>query len=253
MAAGTETGLAVQEVAYAGLDALRGAVDLDLCAYLHAVPGLGPQLYLRAPDLSTMDAAQAFDLFSALRDALTDTTPGVRDLRVTTFHAVAVHTTGPTSQGLFVAGRRNEPLHTVARNLVASLCQAIGVACHAVEDAVRPAPAGPSDRQPVRVAAEVDDSVARAEVVVRAGGETLEGRAEGSTTTTAVAEATLTAIGADLKIGDVTDGEVAGERVVIALVHDGEGRSAVAAALGGTDPMTATVVAVLDAAARLGR
>ena len=42
VAAGSETGLAVQEVAYAGLDALRTAVELDLCAYLHAVPGLGP-------------------------------------------------------------------------------------------------------------------------------------------------------------------------------------------------------------------
>jgi hypothetical protein len=246
----TDGALAVQEVAYAGLDALRAAVPLDLCAYLHAIASEGPQLYLRAPDLSTMDASHAFDLFSALRDALTVESPDTRSLRIAGFDAFAVRTRGESSDGLFVLGRRDGALDQRERDLVAGVCTAAGIACHAVEASTfRPR----TPRVPTRVAAEVADHVARATVVIAAGDDAREGSGEGATTTRAVAAATLDALGGDLKVGDVADGEVAGERVVIALVHDGDGASAVAAALGGDDPLQAAAVAVLDAASRLGR
>lgn len=242
--------LAVQEVAYAGLDALRAAVPLDLCAYLHAVAGEGPQLYLRAPDLSSMDASHAFDLFSSLRDALGVSSPEVRSLRIAGFDAVAVRSAGTASDGLFVLGRRDTPLDQRERDLVTGVCGAAGIACHAVEaSTVKP----PAPAVPVRVSASVADHVATAEVTIAVGDATRDGTGEGSTTTRAVAAATLDALGGDLKVGDVTDGEVAGERVVIALVHDGEGASAVAAALGGNDPLQAAAAAVLDAAGRLSR
>jgi hypothetical protein len=243
--------LVVQEVAYAGLDALRAALPLDLCAYLHSITGEGPQLYLRAPDLSTMDASHAFDLFSSLRDALGVESPDVRSLRIAGFDALAVRSAGAASQGLFVLGRRDGVFDARARDLITGVCTAAGIACHAVEaSTVKPPPAP----VPVRVSASVADHVATADVTIAFGdapSETRDGTGEGSTTTRAVAAAALAALGGDLKVGDVTDGEVAGERVVIALVHDGEGASAVAAALGGNDPLQAAAVAVLDAARRL--
>jgi hypothetical protein len=248
VASPTDGTIAVQEVAYAGLDALRAAVPLDLCAYLHAGAGEGPQLYLRAPDLSTMDASRAFDLFSALRDALGAASPGARAARIAGFDALVVRTEGTASEGLFVLGRREGALDLRERDLIAGVCTATGIAAHAVEaSSTKPAP----PRVPVRVAAEVADHVAHADVVLSSGDDVRNGKGEGSTTTRAVANATLDALGGDLKLGDVADGEVAGERVVIALVHDGDGASAVAAALGGDDPLQAAATAVLDAATRL--
>lgn len=244
-----ESGVAVQDVAYAGLDALLAALPLELCAYLHASPGIGPQLYLRAPDLSTMDATAAFDLFSALRDALEAGQPGARALTVAGFDAVAVLTAGATSQGLFVAGRASAPLEARERDVAERLAEAIGTACHALEGVARPH----AERTPLRVAAEVGETGAHAEVVVPGPDGIRTGSADAATTTAAVAEATLAALGTGLKLGEVTDGEVAGEHVVIALVVDDAGASAVAAAKSGADHLAATAAAVLDAAARLSR
>ena len=57
MPAEADPGLFVQRIVYAGLDAVRTVAALDLCAYVHAATGFGPQLYLRAPDLSYSHAA----------------------------------------------------------------------------------------------------------------------------------------------------------------------------------------------------
>src|SRR3954463_2891239 len=89
-----EVGLLVQRVAYAGLDALRAALPLDLCAYLHTTADAGPQLYLRAPDLSRLDATDAFSLFSALRDTLDSQETETATARVGGFESVSVVTTG---------------------------------------------------------------------------------------------------------------------------------------------------------------
>ena len=65
----TERALVLQRVVYAGLDALRLVLAPDLCACLHAGATDSPQLYLRAPELSSLSATEAFTLFSALRAA----------------------------------------------------------------------------------------------------------------------------------------------------------------------------------------
>src|SRR3954462_10654640 len=95
-----EVGLLVQQVAYAGLDALRAALPLDLCAYLHTTADAGPQLYLRAPDLSQLEATDAFNLFSALRDTLDRQDTEGATTTVNGFQSFTVVTTGVRSRGL---------------------------------------------------------------------------------------------------------------------------------------------------------
>src|SRR3954468_12781939 len=102
-------GIAVQNVAYSGLDALLGAVPVDLCAYLHVGQQLGPQLYLRRPTLAALDPADAFRLFSALRDQLEEA-DGESRMKIDAFDAFVVASAGPHSRGLWVAGRRDDTL-----------------------------------------------------------------------------------------------------------------------------------------------
>jgi hypothetical protein len=243
----SEPGLLVQDMVYAGLDALRAVVPLDLCAYLHASSGFGPQLYLRAPDLSSMDATQAFDLFTTLRDALDDDRAGDRPFEVAGFDAVAMPTAGAASRGLYVVGRRETPLDETERAIATRLCAAIGAACHALEGGNRP----PVEGSPLRVAVEVVEGIARAEVVVPVTGGLRQGRGEASSPTEAVAHATLDAADAAYKLGEVSEGEVAGERMVVVLVRDDNSNAAVGAALSGADHLHATALATLEAAERL--
>jgi hypothetical protein len=244
-----EAGPVVQDVAYAGLDALRAMVPLDLCAYLHAGAAMGPQLYLRAPDLSAMDATAAFDLFSALRDALGAGDPGVQRLSVAGFEALAVLTAGPCSRGLFVLGRRGDPLDAREEQLVRELCRAVGTAAHAVEAAVRPEAEG----GPLKVSVEIAEGLAHAEVVLPAPGGLQRGSGTGPSPAEAVARAALDAIDPTLKLAAVTEGDVGGERLSVVLVRDARDRAAVGASLVSGDPLQATAEAAAEAAARLRR
>jgi hypothetical protein len=244
-----EPGIAVQDLAYVGLDALRAMVQLDLCAYLHVSSALGPQLYLRAPDLSTLDPTAAFELFSALRDVLATAEPGVRRMLVTTFQSVTVLTAGESSRGLFVLGRRDDPLTADEEQLAAGLCRAVGIAAHAVETSARPALEG----GPLKVSVQTLDGVAHAEVVLPVSGELRTGTGDGPSPTDAVARATLDALDNRLKLVNVTDGEIGGERVVVALVKDSADEAASGAALAGSDALHATAMATADAAFKLRR
>lgn len=243
-----EPGATVQDIAYAGLDALRAALHLDLCAYLHAGAVMGPQLYLRAPDLSAMDATAAFDLFSALRDALGAGEPGVHHLSVAGFEAVAVLTAGPASRGLFALGRRGEALDESEVRLVEELCRAAGTAAHAVEAATRPA----ADSGPLKVSVEIAEGIAHAEVVLPAPGGLRRGSGTGPSPAEAVARAALEALDPTLKLAAVTEGEVGGERLTVVLVRDVRDRAAVGAALVAGDALQATAEAAAEAASRLG-
>lgn len=242
-----EAAAAVGDVAYAGLDALRAVLTLDLCAYLHAGAAMGPQLYLRAPDLSAMDATAAFDLFSALRDALGAGEPGTHHLSVAGFEAVAVLTAGPASRGLFVVGRRGDPLDEAEVRCVGELCRAVGVAAHAVEAAARPAVEG----GPLKVSVEIAEGTAHAEVVLPAPGGLRRGSGTGPSPAEAVARAALEALDPTCKLAAVTEGEVGGERLMAVLVRDALDRTAVGAALIAGDPLHATAEAAAEAAARL--
>lgn len=243
-----EAAAAIGDIAYAGLDALRALLPLELCAYLHAGAALGPQLYLRAPDLSSMDATSAFDLFSALRDALGGE-PGTRRLSVAGFEAVAVLTAGPASRGLFVVGRRGAPLEEPEAYSVGELCRAVGTAAHAVEAATQPAVEGGA----LKVNVEVAEGTARAEVVLPAPGGLRRGSGTGPSPAEAVARAALDALDPTCKLAAVTEDEVGGERLMVVLVRDTLDRTAVGAALVGGDALQATARAAVDAAAHLAR
>jgi hypothetical protein len=244
-----EPGIAVQDLAYVGLDSLRAMVPLDLCAYLHVSAAQAPQLYLRAPDLSALDPTAAFDLFSVLRDVLATAEPGVRRIQVTSFQSVAVLTAGESSRGLFVLGRTEDPLTDDEERLAAGLCRAVGIAAHAVETSARPAVEG----GPLKVSVQVLDGVAHAEVVLPVSGELRTGVGDGPSPTDAVARATLEALGGGLKLVNVTEGEVGGERVIVALVRSSAEEAASGAALAGSDALHATAIAAADAASKLRR
>ena len=244
---GMESGIAVQDLAYAGLDALRAMVPLDLCAYLHVSATIGPQLYLRAPDLSALNPTEAFDLFSSLRDILATAEPGVGRAEVTSFQSVTVLTAGHASRSLFVFGRIEEPLTDDEQNLAAGLCRAVGIAAHAVEASTTPTIEG----GPLKVSVATVEGVARAEVVFPIAGELVTGVGEGTSPTDAVAQATLEAIDRQLKLVHAGEGEIGGERVMVVLVRDGEDRLMSGSAVSGADSLHATAQATADAAAKL--
>jgi hypothetical protein len=243
----TETGLLVQRVVYAGLDALRSVLSLDLCACVHVANGFGPQLYLRAPDLSALDATEAFTLFSALRDLLDRPESEVGPVTVTGFTAVSQSTSGRRSRSLFVSGRRDSPLDPHEEAIAAALCEAIGAAAHALEESAGDDIVAGS----IRVVIEVADGLAKAEVSVPAVAGMQTGRGEAASPSRAVAQATLAAIDPTLKLGDASDDQIDGERAVLVLVRDAAGQAALGSALCGNDPLQATALAALEAALRL--
>jgi hypothetical protein len=135
-----ELDLSAQELIYAGLEALEAAVALDLCAYLHVSGDFGPQLFLSSPALSSLDPAQAFDLFCALRDALDWAAMQADDaservVELAGFSAVTVTTDGPHSRGLHAVGRSGRPLMDQERAVAGRLARALGTACHRLEAA----------------------------------------------------------------------------------------------------------------------
>jgi hypothetical protein len=247
----TETGLVIQDLVYSGLEAMGVAMPLDLCAYLHAAGDLGPQLYLSKPSLADMDATEAFNLFSALRDTLLDEHEGDETILLGGFFAHAVSTRGRYSRGLHVIGRRDQTLEDPERELAVKLCRSFGRAAHALEvasDRPRTSPV------PARVAVELVGDLTRAEVAVPMAGEIRTGTAEATSAPRAVALAVIDAVDQSLKLGEAMEGEIASDRAVLVLLADERGRSALGAALcgAGADPLQATATATIDAASRLG-
>jgi hypothetical protein len=94
---------------------------------------------------------------------------------------------------------------------------------------------------------------ARAAVVLPVAGQRRPGVGVVPSPTDAVARATLEALDHALKLVHVSDGEVGGERVVIALVRDSDDRLTSGSAVAGADALHATAQATADAAAKLRR
>ena len=243
----TETGLLVQRVVYAGLDALGSVLALDLCACVHVSDGFGPQLYLRTPSLQELDASDAFTLFSALRDLLDGPTPAAGNVDIAGYSGVARSSSGPRSRSLCVAGRRIGSLDAHEEQVALALCDALSTATHALEEACGEVTMFGS----IRIGVEVADGLARAEVSVPAGQIRASGRGEAASSTVAVAQAALAAVDPTLKLGSATDDEIDGERAVLVLVRDADGRVALGAAIYGDDPLHATACAAIEAASRL--
>jgi len=249
-----DAGVIIQDIVYAGLEALRAAVPLDLCAYLHATADQGPQLFLGSPDLGSIDPTEAFGLFSALRDALQDPHDGDETMLLGGYLAVAVSSEGPISRGLHVVGRKETPFEDAERDVIARLSASIGRIVHSLE---RPSVAagtlepGPG---PIRVAVEMLSDHARAEVSAPFGEEIRTGTAEAATAPRAVALAVIDAVDASLKLRDTVEGEIAGERAVLVLLSDHADTVSLGAALvdrSASDALRATAAAALEAAARL--
>lgn len=242
----------IQELVYAGLDAMRSAVPLELCAYLHTAEGQGPQLFLGAPALSEVDPTQAFTLFSALRDTL-EARPSEGAIPLGGYNAVPFYSSGPRSRGLHVAGRRTSPLEDPERAVVGRLARAVAGIAHALEAPER-APRPPHPSAPVRVAVEVVGGRARAEVAAPFGDEVRTGLGEESSPQRAVAAAVIDAVDASLKLVEANQGEFGGESAVLVLIADQLGRVQIGAALVGetADALQATALAAIEAATRLG-
>jgi hypothetical protein len=156
-----DAGLMVQDVVYTGLEAMRAAVPLDLCAYLHATEDQGPQLFLGAPDLASIDPTDAFSLFTALRDALQDPHEGDETMLLGGYLAIAVSTEGPVSRGLHVVGRHETPFEPEERAIIARLAGALGRLIHSVEQPQAAPQPRPTAGAPIRVAVEMLSDRAR--------------------------------------------------------------------------------------------
>lgn len=250
-----DPGLLVQELIYAGLDAMRSVSTLDLCAYLHLSDDGGPQLFLAAPALASVDPTEAFTLFTALRDTLEHEHEGDETLLLGRYFATAVTTQGDRSKGLHVFGTDEHSLGEHERETLIRLARAVALVVHRLEaaDPSRTAvPAAPS-RSLVRVAVESVESGPRAEVSVSMGDEIRTGTAQDVTPIRAVASAVIDAVDRGLKLLEATDGDVGGERAVLVLIGDQYGRSALGASLVGqeADPLRAAAVSALEACGRL--
>jgi len=250
-----DAGVLIQDIVYAGLEALKAALTVDLCAYLHATEEQGPQLFLGSPDLATIDAAEAFALFSALRDALEDNHEGDETMLLGGFLAVAVSSHGDWSRGLHVVGRRELPFEEAERETIQKLTRSVGAIVHSLErPGVAPAPTAANIGEPIRVAVEMLQGRARAEVAAPFGDEIRVGTAEAQTPARAVALAVIDAVDTSLKLRDTGEGDIGGERAVLVLLSDERDRLALGCSLiehATSDPLRASAMATLEAAQRL--
>jgi hypothetical protein len=138
--------LSLQELVYAGLDALLAMADLDVCAYLHDSDETGPQLFLGAPTLADAKSPKAFGLFADLSTALerahgdgTGTGPTVADELVGGVRCVLVTTVGRNGRGVHAVGRRADDLSDATRAAMVRLATALGTAVHRLQWAATPA------------------------------------------------------------------------------------------------------------------
>lgn len=235
------TPLTVQSVAYAGLDALLAAAPLDLCAYLHVGDQLGPQLYLRQPTLADLDPADAFRLFSTLRDLLDERPQEDLRTRIDVFDASVAVSSGSRSHGLWAAGRRDGLRDEDAATAV-SLGRAIMTVCHAAESAA----AASSLPVVVRVGVDTRGDRTTAEVEID-GGRSITGYGSGATPLAAVATATIDALAPSFKLIAADEDTIDDQRVVLVLVRDDQGDSTVGSALVDRGALVAAAEATLVA------
>ncbi|MEA3075177.1 MAG: hypothetical protein QOF60_85 [Actinomycetota bacterium] len=138
--------LSIQEVVYAGLQALQAVAALDLCAYLHSSQPSGPQLFLGTPALAAASGAKAFTIFSELKDALDRPhflSPGALAsgpddtvTEIASHPALVVLTVGVGSRGVHAVGRDGAPFDDGERAALTRLCLALGEATHRLQQAV---------------------------------------------------------------------------------------------------------------------
>jgi hypothetical protein len=233
--------LGVQTLAYAGLDAVLAVHPVDLCAYLHVGSQLGPQLYLRRPTLGTLEPAEAFSLFGALRDLLDD--PGDGPQTIAGFDAVAIPSRGPASRGLWVVGSRSGPLEPDTRRAATELGRAVMLLCHEAERVS----SGSSAPVVARVSTETAENGVRAEVAVLTGQGEQVGRGEAEAPLAAVGWATLAALDPSVKLLGADEDTINQTRVILVLLRNAAGETTAGSAVVGADPLRAAAIATLAA------
>ena len=251
-------GLLVQTIVYAGLEALRAAVPLDLAAYLHETPDQGPQLFLGAPTLADIDPTAAFNLFAALRGGLGSQRDG-EELDVPGYRAIAITTGGAVSKGVHVLGRRASAPTPDERAGLVRLAHTFAALGHSVEQA--PPGAAPANGDglrriaPVRVVVETVPGGAEATVTIDIDGRPVTQTAHASGTARAVATAAVACVDPSLKVVEAGEEQIGGARAVLALIAATDGRQMLGTSLidDQTDSLRATSIAALDAAERLSR
>jgi len=239
----TEAGLLVQRVVYAGLDALRTVVPLDLCACVHVAEGASPQLYLRAPQMAALDANDAFNLFGALRDLAEEGRPSTTRATVAGHAALANAAVGSASRSVWVVGRLGGALEAGEEKTAMVLLEAIATVVHALDEAR----SSETTRELIRVEVAPAGDGTSAEVWVPIAGVVRSARADGGSPVEAVAAATLAAADPSLKLVAAAEDEISDERAVLVLVRDDLGRVALGSSLCGAEPLHATAFATLQA------
>lgn len=240
--------LAVQTAAYAGLDALLTVMPLDLCAYLHVGEELGPQLYLRRPMLADLDPADAFRLFTTLRDQIDGEDDAV-SRRVDQFDAVIAVSTGARSRGLWVAGRRDRELDPDESTTARNLGQSIMSICHLAETTTT----SPFGITVLRVAVDSTEAGATAEVALDNGAGVVIGEGTAATPIAAVAWATLDALDPTVKLVAADEDAIEESLAVLAMIRDDHGVASVGAALSDGGSLRAAAEATLAAVTSLAR
>ena len=240
----TERALVLQRVVYAGLDALRLVLAPDLCACLYAAKGQSPQLYLRAPDLATLSATEAFTLFGGLRDLLELPDVSEAGATVAGYTTIARATSGDASHAAWAVGRWDGAFDAYEEEVADGLIRSAGAVVHAIDEAAAPDEATGA----IRISLDAHGDRVHAQVWVPVAGTVHSAAADGPSPTTAVANATLATVNPALKLGSVSEDVIDGERAVLVLVRDATGQAGLGSALCGDDLLRAVAAAAYRAA-----
>jgi hypothetical protein len=240
----TERALVQQRVVYAGLDALRLVLAPDLCACLYSGRGQSPQLYLRAPELATLSATEAFTLFGGLRDLLEATDISDAGGTVAGYTAITRATSGEASRAVWAVGRWDGSFDAYEEEVADGLVKAAGAVAHAIDEAAAPDEATGA----IRISLDAHGERVHAQVWVPVAGSVHTAAADGPSPTTAVANATLATVNPALKLGSVAEDVIDGERAVLVLVRDASGHAGLGSALCGDDLLRAVATAAYRAA-----
>jgi hypothetical protein len=131
--------LPLQELVYAGLQALLAVTDLDVCAYLHDSVDTGPQLFLGTPTLAAAKGPEASsllaDLSAVLQRAHGELPGGVAigEERIAGVPCTVVTTAGPEGRGVHALGRRTPEVPDATRLALVRLATALGGAVHRLQ------------------------------------------------------------------------------------------------------------------------
>jgi hypothetical protein len=242
------TRLLLQRLLYAGLDAIQASVPVELAACLHRVGDEEAQLYVRAPELTTLNLAQTVEITAALREIGEHPELQEATLEVGGYEARALVTGDARAITIWIFGRRGEPIADDDLDLIDNVVVAVGgVAASMAETDFAERWDGI-----IRLSVDAAEELPRAEVAVAGPKTVTTGVASGASTAEAVANAIILAVNPSLHLAGISDVEVDGADAVVVMLRNSAGRGATGSALAGANPLHAVGHATLEAARALG-